>query len=183
MVANPKTRFLAEDIWDAPDDDNRYEVIDGALFVTPSPNRKHQHASAQLQGMIWSYLQTHQIGFIYSAPMAVVLDAATGAQPDLVYVSNERADILTDRGIEGPPDLVVEILSPSTRGRDRGLKLRRYQAAGIPCYWIVDPDEKIIEERVLGTDGYGEPALYGVGDVFCPAQFPGRKIEVVRLWG
>jgi len=90
MVANPKTRFLAEDIWDAPDDDNRYEVIDGDLYVAPSPSRKHQHVSAQLQGMIWTYLQAHPIGFIYSAPMAVVLDAATGAQPDLIYRSSDN---------------------------------------------------------------------------------------------
>lgn len=182
MVANPKTRFLAEDIWDAPDDDNRYEVIDGELYVTPAPNRKHQHASFELGYRIRSYLETHPLGTIYSAPIAVVLAETTGAQPDLVFVSHERAGILTDRGIEGVPDLVVEVLSPSTRGRDRGLKLRQYQAAGVPHYWIADPDAKIVEERVLGPDGYGEPAVFGDGDIFQPTLFPSLEIAVARLW-
>jgi Uma2 family endonuclease len=182
MVANRKARFLAEDIWDTPEDGNRYEVIDGELYVAPPPVREHQHASSELQGTIWSYLRTNPIGVIYAAPFGVILTGLSGVQPDLVYVSNERRGILTDQGVSGAPDLVIEILSPSTRSRDRGIKLRAYEAAGVPYYWIADPRARTLEERVLGEDGYGTPTVYRVGDTFQPALFPGLAIEVARLW-
>ena len=119
---------------------------------------------------------------VYHAPFGVILAGLNGVQPDLVYVSNERREILTDQGVSGAPDLVVEILSPSTRSRDLGIKLRAYQAAGVPNYWIADPRAKTIEERVLGEDGYGPPTVYRVGETFQPALFPGLSIEVARLW-
>ena len=182
MVTHPKARFLAEDIFDSPDDGNRYEVIDGELYVSPPPNREHQHASGQLQGTIWSYLQTNPIGTFYAAPFGVILPGLSGVQPDLVFVSNEREEILTDQGASGAPDMVVEILSPRTRSRDRGIKLRQYEAAGVRYYWIADPRTQALEERELGEDGYGPPTIYRVGDVFRPAVFPGLTIEVARLW-
>src|SRR3954468_15142001 len=108
MVARSKARFLAEDIWDSPDDGNRYEVIDGELYVSPPPNREHQHASGELQGTLWSYLRTNPIGILYAAPFGVILAGLSGVQPDLVYISNERRGILTSQGASGAPDLVVE---------------------------------------------------------------------------
>jgi Uma2 family endonuclease len=182
MVAHPRARFLAEDIWESPDDGKRYEVIDGELYVTPPPVREHQHASSELHYRIRHYLEEHPIGVVYAAPFGVVLDELNGLQPDLVYISNERRAILTAQGVSGVPDLVVEILSPSTRVRDRGIKLRRYQAAGVPHYWILDPRARTLEVRELGDDGYGEPGVYRVGDVFHPALFPGLALEVARLW-
>lgn len=182
MVANRKARFLAEDIWDSPDDGNRYEVIDGELYVSPPPVREHQHASSELHGTIWSYLRDNPIGRVYHAPFGVILSGLNGVQPDLVYVSNERRAILTDQGVSGAPDLVVEILSPSTRSRDLGIKLRAYQAAGVPNYWVADPRARTLAERVLGEDGYGPPTVYRVGETFQPALFPGLSIEVARLW-
>ena len=183
MVArSSKARFLADDIWDTPDDGNRYEVIDGELYVSPPPNTQHQHASSQLHGTLWRYLDDNPIGIVFAAPFGVVLEGLSGVQPDLVYISNERRDILTSQGASGAPDLVVEILSPSTRSRDRGIKLREYQAAGVRYYWIADPRTRSIEERELGEEGYGPPTVYGVGDVFRPALFPSLAIEVARLW-
>lgn len=182
MVANRKARFLAEDIWDTPDDGNRYEVIDGELYVAPPSVREHQDASGELFGTIWSYLRDNPIGRIYHAPFGVILTGVNGVQPDLVYVSNERRAVLTHQGISGAPDLVVEILSPSTRTRDRGIKLRAYEAAGVIYYWIADPRARTLEERVLGEDGYGPPTIYRVGETFQPALFPGLSIDVARLW-
>jgi Uma2 family endonuclease len=182
MVANSKARFLAEDIWDTPDDGNRYEVIDGELYVSPPPVREHQHASFELGYRIRHYLEGNPIGVAYAAPFGVILTGLSGVQPDLVYISNERREILTVQGVNGAPDLVVEILSPSTRSRDLGIKLRAYQAAGVPYYWIADPRARTLEERVLGEDGYGPPTIFRVGDLFQPALFPGLTIEVARLW-
>jgi Uma2 family endonuclease len=182
MATRPHVRFLAEDIWDTPDDGNRYEVIDGDLFVTPPPVREHQHPSGQLFGPIWGYLQIHPIGLVYHAPIGVILDESGGVQPDLVYVSNERREILTSRGIEGAPDLVVEILSSSTRARDLGIKLRRYAAAGFPHYWIVDPQARTLAAHELDAEGYGLPSVYRSGDVFRPVLFPGLEIAISTLW-
>src|SRR4051812_47909684 len=122
MVArSSKARFLAEDIWDTPDDGNRYEVIDGELYVAPPPNREHQHVSFECSYFIRHYLDEHPVGIAYAAPFGVILQGLSGVQPDLVYISNERRDILTSQGASGAPDLVVEILSPSIRSRDRGI--------------------------------------------------------------
>lgn len=128
------------------------------------------------------YLGERPIGTMYAAPFGVIFSGISGVQPDLVFVSNEREEIFTDQGARGAPDLVVEILSPSTRSRDRGIKLRQYEAAGVRYYWIVDPRARTIEERVLGEDGYGPATIYGVDDVFRPALFPGLEIVVARLW-
>ena len=182
MATRPHVRFLAEDIWDMPDDGNRYEVIDGDLFVTPPPVREHQHSSGELHYWINHYLHQHPIGVVYAAPIGVILDESGGVQPDLVYVSNEHREILTSRGVEGVPDLVVEILSPSTRARDLGVKLRRYAAAGVPHYWIVDPQALTLAAHELGADGYGPPSVYRSGDVFRPALFPGLEVAISTLW-
>jgi Uma2 family endonuclease len=182
MVAHPHVRFLAEDIWDTPDDGNRYEVIDGELYVTPPPLVLHQHASSELHGPVWRYLKDHPVGIIFAAPIGVILDAGGGVQPDLVYVANEHRAIIGERGIEGSPDLVVEILSPSTQSRDRGIKFRRYAAAGVAHYWIVDPHTRTLEAYRLGETGYGQPASYGPGTVFEPDLFPGLSIEIDSLF-
>ena len=164
MVAHPYVRFLAEDIWESPDDGNRYEVVDGELFVTPPPIRSHQHAAGNLYGPIWNYLQAHPTGVVYMAPLGVKLDASNGIQPDVLYVSNDRREILTDRGMDGAPDLVIEVLSPSTRARDLGIKLRRYAASGVKHYWVADPSNKTLAVRELDAEGYGEPTIYRPGE-------------------
>src|SRR5215208_4939368 len=125
MAMRNGVQLLAEDIWDTPDDGNRYEVIDGDLYMTPPPVEIHQRGAGNLFGFIWQYLLAHPVGSVYAAPIGVTLDDANGLQPDIVYVSNERRGIIKERGFEGAPDLVVEVLSPSTEARDRGVKLRR----------------------------------------------------------
>jgi Uma2 family endonuclease len=183
MAVRHGVRFKADDIWDTPEDGNRYEVIDGELFVTPPPIVPHQRASGTLHGYIWPYVHQRGLGELFSAPVGVVLDDENGLQPDLVYVSRERAGIIAERGIEGAPDLVVEVLSPSTRGRDRGIKMRRYAAAGVPHYWIVDPRSRSVEPYRLGEQGYEQVGTYGPGSTFRPELFPGLEIPIDDLWG
>src|SRR5215210_6946286 len=116
-------RFKADDIWDMPEDGNRYEVIDGELYMSPAPAWRHQRASGVLFGYLWQHIHAHQLGEVVSAPTGVVLDEENGVQPDLLYISNERSGVIVERGVEGAPDLVVEILSPGTQARDRGVKM------------------------------------------------------------
>ncbi len=182
MAVRSGIRFRADDIWDTPEDGNRYEVIDGKLYVTPPPLEPHQRSSSMLHFMLMQYVVPRRLGRVYSAPFGVVLDEENGIQPDLVYVSRGRDGIIVERGLEGAPDLVVEILSRSTRARDRGIKLRRYAAAGIPHYWIVDPRSRAIEPHRLGDNGYEPLGIFGPGTVFRPELFPGLEIPIDDLW-
>ena len=99
-----------------------------------------------------------------------------------MYVPHEHAHIITDRGIEGVPDLVVEVLSPSTEARDRGIKLRRYARAGVPHSWIVDPGQRTLEVDRLAEGGCVLAERYGPGSSFRPALFPGLEISPDVLW-
>ena len=182
MAVRRAVRFRAEDIWDTPDDGNRYEVIDGDLYVTPPPVEVHQRGAGNLYGYIWQYLHAHPLGVVYMAPIGLRLDGANGLQPDLVYVSNARRDIIKERGIEGTPDLIVEVLSPSTEARDRGVKLRRYAAAGVPHYWLLAPRTRSLETYVLTDAGYELTETYGPGTTFSPDLFPGLEIPIDALW-
>jgi Uma2 family endonuclease len=182
MAQRSSTRFKADDIWDIPEDGNRYEVIDGELYVTPPPLEPHQFASGMLFGHLWQYIHPRRLGRLYSAPLGIVLDEENGVQPDIVYVSRERLGIVVERGLEGAPELVVEVLSPSTRARDRGVKMRRYAAAGIPHYWIVDPRTRTIEAYELADGGYELVGSHGPGTTFRPSLFPDLEIPIDDLW-
>ncbi|MBI2320643.1 MAG: Uma2 family endonuclease [Chloroflexi bacterium] len=182
MAVRGRVRFKADDIWEAPDDEYRYEVIDGELFMTPSPSWKHQEALMKLSAYLALWVFPRQLGRLVQAPLGVVLDAETAVQPDLLYVSRERGGIISERGVEGAPDLVVEVLSPRTVARDRGIKMRRYAAAGIAHYWIVDPEARTVESYRLTEQGYERTGVHGPSSIFEPALFPGLAIPVDDLW-
>jgi len=185
MQAMPGERLPGEYIWEIPDppegEYQRYEVLDGRLYVSGFPLVVHQHVLGDLIVGVKRFVEAHDLGEVILGPIGVMLAEYDAVVPDIVFVSHARADILSERAVEGVPDLIVEITEPATYDHDRGIKARRYAATGIPHYWIVDALEKTIEERVLGVDGYGPPTVYGVGDVFRPALFPGLSIEVARL--
>ena len=176
-------RFLASDIWDAPENDKRYEVIDGDLYVSPPPLWVHQLQLNRLNRRVTTWVEDHNLGYVVTAPTGVILDDENGVEPDLLVISHGRAHIITRRGVEGAPDLVVEVLSESTESRDRGLKLRRYGASGVPHYWILDTEGPRIEERVLGEDGYRLVGTFGPGQVFRPTIFPGLEIPLDEIAG
>jgi Uma2 family endonuclease len=124
-----------------PDDGQRHELIDGAHLVTPTPILRHQSMVMAIAASIWAYLRENPIGAVYSAPLDVILSAHDVVEPDVTYVSNERARQLEpSRWIKGAPSLVVEVASPSTRTRDLTQKLTLYERAGVDEYWVADPD-------------------------------------------
>ena len=128
----------------------RYEVIDGELAVTPSPTSRHQMVVGNLVAILHTFVGEHALGRVLPGPIDVLFGEGDYLQPDLVFVRVDRAHLVSERGIEGPPDLVVEILSPSTAHRDRGIKLDRYRHFGVPEYWIVDIDGRSLEVWRLG---------------------------------
>jgi Uma2 family endonuclease len=145
-----------------PDDGKRYEVIAGELVVSPSPRPKHQRASVRLTFALEGFTQAHGLGEIYAAPTDLLLSDGDYLVPDLLFVRRERAEIVSERGIEGAPDLVIEVISPSTALRDRGIKRERYALFGVPLYWVVDVELRQIEVYRLAESLY-EPSEIATG--------------------
>lgn len=182
-IRDPLDRLWTyRDLDDAPDDGNRYEVIDGVLHVTPSPTTWHQRVITWLIAILVPHVEKAGLGEVFAAGLKVVLDELTGVEPDLVYVARERAAGLLRDGHYGPPALVVEVLSSKHR-LDTKVKLERYARAGIPWYWIVDPEAMILWEYRLEGRAYVAVSEAAGDAVFQPALFPGLSIPLARLWG
>lgn len=141
------------------DDGNRYELVDGRLeLMSPGPSVTHQMVSAKLQ-----YLLTESCSdeyFVLNAPIDLILSETEVRQPDLVLIHRSRLDILAKRGIVGIPDLVVEVLSPSTIKRDKLDKLKVYAQYHIPEYWIIDHDTQVLEQYLLNQSSYELTNIY-----------------------
>jgi Uma2 family endonuclease len=152
--------WTIEDYYKLPEDGNQYEIINGVLELKPSPTTTHQRISQQ----IFNFLTNSCINdyIILYAPIDVILSDTETRQPDLLMIHNSRESIIEVHAVVGPPDLVIEILSPSTIKRDRVMKRQSYAWFGVPEYWIVDPLNVTIEQYVLKK--LGEP--YELVDVF-----------------
>jgi len=138
-------KFTYEDFLTFPDNGKRHEIIDGEHYVTPSPNTKHQTVSLHLSAMFWTYLKHHPAGRVFAAPFDVVFSDLDVVEPDLLYISRDRAGVVTDQHARGAPDLVVEILSPGTRKTDELTKRKLYERFGVCEYWVVDPELETIK--------------------------------------
>jgi Uma2 family endonuclease len=145
-------RYTYEDYLAFPDDGRRHELIDGEHFVTPAPLRRHQELSMRLSIALGSWLREHPMGKAYAAPLDVILSDVDVVEPDLLFVSNERAEVL-GKWIHGAPDLVIEILSPSTRRVDEITKRRLYERVGVSEYWIVDGEIDVVKVYRRQDDG------------------------------
>lgn len=142
-----------EDYGALPNDGQRYEIVDGRLYVSPSPQVWHQVLSGRLYAWLHCLQDVGQ-GFVFSAPTDLVMPGCTPVQPDLIFLDASQAECLKQRFIEGVPLLLVEILSPSTAGYDRVTKLNRYARSGVPHYWIVDGEMQTVEVLELSDGCY-----------------------------
>ena len=149
-----RTKWTYDDYAEIPDDGCQHEIIDGEHYVNPAPSTYHQAVSRRLQFLLYAQIELTKRGVVINAPYDVQLSAHDILQPDLVVVLNDRQHVVTPSRIQGTPDLVVEILSHSTAARDRKLKRSRYEKAGVPEYWIVDPFEQTVEQLVLKEGVY-----------------------------
>src|SRR2546430_2565320 len=147
-----------------PDDGLRHENKIGLLFAEPSPRRAHQKAVGNLHAILHAWVRAHGLGEVYVAPFDVILDPRTTVEPDLVFVAGERLDIIAERGVEGAPDLLVEVLSPGTARRDRVRKLNAYARYGVRHYWLLDPEAKTVEAFELVDGAYRLAPAGGGGD-------------------
>ena len=164
-----------------PDDDLRHEIIDGEHYVTASPITRHQRISLSLLHLIQSYLDTHPIGELFSAPFDVVLSFHDVVVPDLIYLSKARAQLLTVKNLQGAPDLVVEILSPSTRPRDERLKRDLYERVGVEEYWLVDPDQNVVTIYRRGPVGFLPPVRFEKDGIVTTPLLPDFELPLARV--
>jgi Uma2 family endonuclease len=161
----PDAYLLGYDDWlSLPDDNRLQELIDGELFVSPSPNIAHQRAARDLGFLLFDYMRRTGQGELLMAPTGVRLDERTVLQPDLLVVLRRHAESVGGQVVEGPPDLVVEVLSPGTARRDLGIKREKYRSSGVPEYWIVDPANAFVEVLVLQNEEYLRFGLFTRND-------------------
>ena len=176
-IPNPLIKFTYEDYLNTPED-KRYELLDGDLVALSSPEEFHQRISILLGSKLVQFAVEHSLGRIYHAPFDVVLSDMDVVQPDLIFVSNERADIITPANIQGAPDLVVEILSPSTAARDKTFKRSLYARHGITEYWMVDLTEKTITVLRLDERGFEVVDTYGEGEILTSPTLQGFTLNL-----
>lgn len=183
MASQPERVILTyDDLRDLPEDRNRYELYEGELEVTAAPNLGHQDIVGNLYGIIRPYVRARGLGRLYLAPVDVKLSNTTVFEPDLVFVSTARSAILEGQFIAGPPDLVIEVLSPSTASRDLRTKQNLYARYGVPFYWQFDPDRQAAQALEL-VDGRYRVVTRATGtEVFIAAPFPDLPIPLAEVW-
>ena len=165
-----------------PSDGKRYELHEGEIYMTAAPRPRHQQVVANLHLILAAHVRRLGLGEVFLSPIDVILADVTVVEPDLVYLEAARLGRVSDRGIEGPPTLAIEVLSPTTAAADRGVKLQLSAKYGVPHYWIVDPDARIIETyRLAGSSYEPGPGLDGPTPVALPP-FPDLLLDPATVW-
>ena len=177
VTAQPATKLTYADYCRTPDDE-RSELLDGELIVAPAPNSVHQRVDAKLGWRLAQFVEQRGLGQVFFAPYDVVLSETDVVQPDLLFVSNERTYIITSANARGAPNLVVEILSPSTAERDQTSKRALYARYGVSEYWLVDPDTRIITVLLLDDGTFAEVARYGARQTLTSPTLPGFAVNL-----
>lgn len=172
-----------EDYRGLPDDGCRYELFEGELEVTPAPSTQHQRISRNLEFILHAHVQAHELGEVLDAPVDVILARGTIVQPDILFVAKTQLAIITARAVEGPPELVVEIVSSSTEERDRGAKGQLYARYGVSHYWIVDPASRSLAEYVLSERAYALRGTTTAPSSVTTALFPDLPIALSAVFG
>ena len=181
--ATDRHRMTYQDLLALPDDGLRHELIDGEHFVTPSPASKHQIILGNLYRVIGTFTHATRCGVTFFAPYDIVFTDHDVVEPDLMYFSRARyAEVVTERNAQGPPDLVVEILSPGTRRRDEGLKRRLYERMGVAEYWIVDPLAESVRIHRLMEGAYREAPVTHADGTFRTPLLPELEIRLDHVF-
>ncbi len=172
--------YTAEEIRTFDDPRLRFEVIEGELFVTPSPGTRHQRAVIALVRSLVDYVEAHELGEVLTAPYEVQFSGDTAVQTDVLVILNDRMGNLTPDRFRGPPSLVVEVVSYSSKRTDRLQKRQLYLAGAVEEYWIVDPTLRRVERWVPGADG---PQVLNDRLTWQPRSgFPPLEIDLTALF-
>lgn len=176
--------YTYEDYLKLPEEPGyRLEILEGILVKEPSPSMSHQRVSRELGRQLMDFFDSFDPeGELFFAPLDVTLTNSNVLQPDILFVSGTRKEIMRQERIDGPCDLVVEIMSPTNRRKDRMQKMEIYRKAGIPHYWLADPEENTLEAFVLRCNNYSLVAAGGPGDEFTHPDFPGLNLNLARVF-
>jgi len=165
-----------------PEDGKRYELVNGELLMTPSPTTRHQRIVRDLSFALSAHVKQKGLGEIFIAPLDVVFEDHTVLEPDILFVRRDRASIVGEEAIHGAPDLVVEILSPSSFYHDLRVKMLLYGKFGVEEYWVVDPDKEIIEQFRLAGTGLELARQFASDAALESAIFPGFRLPVKSIF-
>lgn len=179
MVTSPRPKLRYEDLADFPDDGLRRELIDGEVYVTPSPSVRHQDIVLRLATAFAVHLESHGGGRVFVAPLDVLLGDHDVVEPDVIFVADAASDVIGTPNLRGVPSLLVEVVSDAAR--DLRLKRDRYERFGVPEYWAVLPDADRIEVYRLGPQGYGKPAIVEPGETLSPRALDSLTIDVAAI--
>lgn len=176
-----KIKLTYQDYVLLPDDGKRYEILDGDLYVTPSPTARHQEVSFNLALALGQYVRAQGIGKIFTAPLDVVLADDSIAQPDILFIAKERLGIVQDV-VHGAPDLLIEILSPGTRERDRTLKRHLYARHGVRELWLVDPEDRTVAIFRLDPSSETPPRIFAERNTLTSDVLPSLCLPLEPIW-
>lgn len=183
MASRPERVVLTyEDLLGLPEDRNRYELYEGELEVTAAPNLRHQDTVGNLYAILRPHVRERGLGRLFVAPIDVRLSDITVVEPDLVFVSAARVEILHEQFIAGPPDLVIEILSPTTASRDLRTKRSLYARHGVRYYWHFDPEHRVAEALELVGERYRVAARASGDEPFSAPPFSDLIIDLRDVW-
>ena len=178
MVSQKPKKKLTVDDYMQTSEDERYELIDGELIPVASPGRSHQRAQLRIGAPLSVFVDERDLGEVYFGPRDVVLTDTHVFVPDLLFISSERAEIDTDTVVQGAPDLVVEIRSPSTANRDWTDKRELYAQHGVKEYWLVDPDDGIVWVLLLVDGSFTIFGVYGAADTLTSPTLEGFALDL-----
>jgi Uma2 family endonuclease len=183
-VHSPIHKLTYEDFERIPEDGLRHEILDGVHVVSPSPTLRHQRISGRLHLALGSFVKAHALGEVFYAPADVLLAEHDIVEPDLFFVAQARAGILTEKNVQGAPDLVVEILSPGSRHRDLVVKRERYELLGVQEYWVVDADRDTVAVYRRESDRFRRPLRLSAAadDRLTTPLLPGLEIGLRDLF-
>jgi Uma2 family endonuclease len=177
------TKMTAQQFLELGDDPPgvRLELVDGEIAVSPSPTPEHSYVVLELAAVLRQHVKQRKLGRIY-ADVDTIVGEHQVRRPDILYFSNARLKLVGRKAMEGPPDLAVEVISPSSVEIDREDKFTQYAAAGTANYWIVDPTQKTIEAYRLAKGTYKAAGNGHLDDVVGLPPFPDLKIPLGELW-
>ena len=165
-----------------PDDGKRYELIDGELLMVPAPSPQHQDIVGRLFSQLLVHVEANRLGKVFISPIDVLFEEHLVLQPDIIFVSRERQEIIGEEAIHGAPDLAIEILSPSSFYHDLRRKMRLYSHSSVQEYWIVDPEKQTIDLYARAGDELQLTRQFASHELFESPLLPGFRLAVNSIF-
>jgi len=181
-MLTPEKNITYEELLEKYPPETRLELIDNEVIMSPSPNTEHQDTSRELSFLLYEFAKKHDLGKIYSAPYDVILSENRVVQPDILFISKANLSKITKKGYQGVPDLVIEIVSPSSFYHDSVTKFRLYEEAGVKEFWLVEPANKVVEVFYLKNNHYELHCFVFEKGKVTSALLEGLEIEITEIF-